>query len=75
MILTKKQNNNQEKTKRNITINRVDTMEKIMQCEVYSRVVGYYRPVQNWNKGKQQEFREREEFVINNANNGGCGCS
>ncbi|MBN1426945.1 MAG: ribonucleoside triphosphate reductase [Anaerolineae bacterium] len=31
-------------------------------CEVYSRVVGYIRPVQNWNKGKQQEFRERLPF-------------
>ncbi|MCG2686469.1 ribonucleoside triphosphate reductase [Candidatus Parcubacteria bacterium] len=29
---------------------------------VYSRVVGYYRPVQNWNKGKQSEFKERAEF-------------
>ncbi|PJE67278.1 ribonucleoside triphosphate reductase [Candidatus Shapirobacteria bacterium CG10_big_fil_rev_8_21_14_0_10_40_9] len=29
---------------------------------VYSRVVGYLRPVENWNKGKQQEFRERLEY-------------
>lgn len=28
-------------------------------CEVYSRVVGYIRPVQNWNEGKRQEFHER----------------
>ena len=27
--------------------------------EIYSRVVGYFRPVQNWNLGKQQEFSER----------------
>lgn len=33
-------------------------------CEVYSRVVGYYRPVQCWNKGKRQEFEDRKEFVI-----------
>ncbi|MFN3301913.1 MAG: anaerobic ribonucleoside-triphosphate reductase, partial [Patescibacteria group bacterium] len=33
-------------------------------CEVYSRVVGYLRPVQQWNKGKQQEFKERKEFKI-----------
>ncbi|TZE82284.1 ribonucleoside triphosphate reductase [Calorimonas adulescens] len=32
--------------------------------EVYSRVVGYYRPVQCWNRGKQKEFSERKEFVI-----------
>jgi hypothetical protein len=31
-------------------------------CEVFSRVVGYHRPVKNWNKGKQEEFRERKEF-------------
>jgi len=30
--------------------------------EVYSRVVGYYRPVQNWNEGKKQEFEERKTF-------------
>jgi len=33
-------------------------------CEVYSRVVGYYRPVRMWNTGKQQEFKERKEFKI-----------
>lgn len=31
-------------------------------CEVYSRVVGYYRPVQNWNDGKREEFRLRSTF-------------
>lgn len=34
------------------------------ECEVYSRVVGYYRPISNWNKGKQQEYRERRAFKI-----------
>ncbi len=33
-------------------------------CEVYSRVVGYLRPVKQWNFGKQQEFKERKEFKI-----------
>lgn len=37
------------------------------RAEVYSRVVGYYRPVQNWNKGKQEEFRDRKEYVVGNA--------
>ncbi len=32
------------------------------RCEVYSRVVGYFRPVQTWNEGKQEEFRDRLEF-------------
>ncbi len=33
-------------------------------CEVWSRVVGYYRPVQCWNDGKQEEFKERQEYII-----------
>ncbi len=35
-----------------------------MKCEVYSRIVGYYRPVQQWNDGKQQEFAERKEYLV-----------
>jgi|GEM_PF-428132 len=31
-------------------------------CEVYSRVVGYLRPIQQWNKGKQLEYKERKEY-------------
>ncbi len=33
-------------------------------CEVYSRIVGYLRPVSQWNEGKAQEFKERKEFKI-----------
>ena len=33
-------------------------------CEVYSRIVGYLRPLKQWNAGKSQEFRERKEFRI-----------
>ena len=32
--------------------------------EVYSRITGYYRPVQNWNAGKSQEFKERKTYDI-----------
>lgn len=32
--------------------------------EVYSRITGYYRPVQNWNSGKIQEFKNRTEYKI-----------
>ncbi|NMC67440.1 MAG: ribonucleoside triphosphate reductase [Spirochaetales bacterium] len=39
-------------------------MQKVIPCEVYSRVVGYYRPVQNWNDGKRMEFYERKVFKI-----------
>ena len=31
-------------------------------AEVYSRITGYYRPVQNWNAGKTQEFKERKTY-------------
>jgi len=31
-------------------------------CEVYSRVVGFYRPTSGWNKGKTEEFKDRTEF-------------
>lgn len=34
------------------------------ETEVYSRVVGYLRPVQNYNKGKKEEYRERVKFVV-----------
>lgn len=33
-------------------------------AEVYSRITGYYRPVQNWNDGKRQEYEERKEYDI-----------
>ena len=36
--------------------------ERKVPVEVYSRVVGYYRPVNQWNKGKQAEFQDRHEF-------------
>ncbi|MBE3551096.1 MAG: ribonucleoside triphosphate reductase [Brockia lithotrophica] len=34
------------------------------ETEVYSRVVGYYRPVQNWHEGKREEFAQRIEFKL-----------
>lgn len=37
-------------------------------CEIFSRVSGYYRPVQNWNKGKQEEFKERRTYQITITN-------
>ena len=33
------------------------------RTEVYSRVTGYFRPVSNWNAGKQEEFRNRLSFL------------
>ena len=34
------------------------------KTEVYSRITGYYRPVQNWNDGKAQEFKDRQVYSI-----------
>ena len=34
------------------------------KCEVYSRIVGYLRPVQDWNPAKSQEFKERKTFTV-----------
>jgi ribonucleoside-triphosphate reductase len=34
--------------------------------EIYSRVSGYYRPVNQWNKGKQEEYACRTSLVISN---------
>jgi ribonucleoside-triphosphate reductase len=33
-------------------------------AEVWTRIVGFHRPVQSWNKGKQEEYKERKEFDI-----------
>ena len=35
------------------------------KCERYSRVVGYLRPVAQWNEGKEAEFKDRVTFKIN----------
>jgi anaerobic ribonucleoside-triphosphate reductase len=42
-------------------------VELKVPCEVYSRIVGYLRPVQNWHQGKRQEFRERKMFRVPEA--------
>ena len=36
--------------------------------EIYSRITGYYRPVQNWNDGKVQEFEDRRTYNVNKTN-------
>ncbi len=45
----------------------IQLMEAAPECcqertEVYSRVCGFFRPVQQWNKGKREEFRQRKEY-------------
>jgi len=38
--------------------------ERVVPCEVYSRVVGYLRPVNQWNAGKQEEFNARVTYTV-----------
>ena len=45
-------------------------------AEVYSRITGYYRPVQNWNAGKTQEYKNRTEYTLEKSTRFslGAGC-
>ena len=38
--------------------------EKKIPVETYSRVVGFFRPVHEWNKGKKEEFNDRRPTKI-----------
>lgn len=61
-----------------ITLERLDKQIEEMEqqlesvkgrpCLVYSRIVGYYQPVQMWNPGKRQEFAERKPFEAKDLN-------
>lgn len=42
----------------------MNTKERKVPVEVYSRVCGYFRPVNQWNKGKQEEFTERKVYRL-----------
>ena len=59
---------------RQVVENKISELKKELndghgsKCEVYSRVVGYLRPVQNWNKGKNEEFAMRKTMHV------GCSC-
>ena len=41
-----------------------DTKRKRIPCQVYSRIVGYFRPVRDWNAGKIVEWRERRAYRV-----------
>ena len=46
------------------TQTKITLQEKERQrCEIWTRVMGYYRPVSQFNRGKQSEFAERQFFV------------
>ncbi|MCQ2471770.1 MAG: ribonucleoside triphosphate reductase [Clostridia bacterium] len=46
------------------------------KTEVYSRITGYYRPIQNWNDGKSQEYKDRKVYNIANSvlKKAACAC-
>ncbi len=62
--------NSEERMTRDEILKRIEELENAKKevkgtpCEVYSRVVGYLRPVQQWNDGKQEEFEERKTFKV-----------
>jgi anaerobic ribonucleoside-triphosphate reductase len=39
-------------------------LRNYQNCEVYSRIVGYLRPVHQWNEGKKEEYKERKEYKL-----------
>lgn len=43
------------------------TLKDFRECEMYSRVVGYLRPVKQWNPGKKAEYNDRKKFKTNTA--------
>lgn len=63
--------------KRRMTIEGLEELQADLKkkglsipCEVYSRVVGYLRPVHDWHPAKQQEFEDRVTFKLEEAGNG-----
>ena len=50
-----------------LSVNAAREEKRRIPTEQYSRVVGYLRPVSQWNIGKQEEFRERKTYKIKEA--------
>ena len=48
---------------------QITTKEKGIPCEVYTRVCGFFRPVNQFNRGKLAEFKQRKYFKIPEMNN------
>ncbi len=42
-----------------------EVLKNYQETEVYSRIVGYIRPVKQWNVGKTEEYADRKEFCLN----------
>jgi len=47
-------------------------LENFQVCDVYSRVVGFHTPIQRWNKGKTEEWKDRKTFVVETPNCASC---
>jgi len=52
----------EERSRKIVQLEKELSCVKGEKCEIYSRIVGYHRPVDNWNEGKQEEFRNRTTF-------------
>ncbi len=50
------------------------TDEERQRCEVWTRVMGYHRPVSQYNPGKKSEHAEREHFQESQDRSGTCTC-
>ena len=50
-----------------LSVNEAREEKRRIPTEQYSRVVGYLRPVSQWNNGKREEFRERKTYKIKEA--------
>jgi hypothetical protein len=37
------------------------------KCEVYSRIVGYFRPIKEWNVGQQSQYHDRKTFDVSHV--------
>lgn len=52
----------EKQPKRQPSLAGLESSSARQACEIYSRVVGYLRPVSQWNDGKQAEFGERKTY-------------
>ncbi len=43
-------------------------LENYQECDVYSRVVGFHTPINRWNKGKAEEWKDRKTFEVEEKN-------
>jgi anaerobic ribonucleoside-triphosphate reductase len=59
---------NDEKTRQGFLYHWANEEEpptiKVIPCEVYSRIVGYYRPIRNWHDGKKREWADRQPYDV-----------